>query len=705
VETITFDSDQRALGITREVLRTLEVISADATPQAIDQAVAIARIVAHFDPDPVAIAGTLLQSLRGSSPDITEAALQAIDPPVTRFANALARLGRTDLPVRGHAHRYTVPQAEGLRRMLLAVVSDPRLVLARLAEQLWRLRAVRHGSADDKAHLGRETLELYAPLANRLGLSSLKWELEDFAFRYLEPSEYKRIAAALAEKRADRERYIEDLKRDLVTQLRSVGIVAEVHGRPKHLYSISRKMRQKGLRLEELFDVRAVRILVADTADCYAALGVVHGHYPNLADEFDDYIATPKTNGYRSIHTAVIGPAGKTVEVQIRTHEMHEKAELGVAAHWRYKEGSRRDDALERKVEDLRRLLQPSPSEDDALTHVGREVFREHVYVFSPKGDVIELPENATPLDFAYLVHTNLGHRCRGARVDGRMVPLNHTLLSGVTVEIITGKEAQPSRDWMVDSLGFLASKSAKGKVRAWFRLHDRDEHLRSGRAMAERELARRFTLAEVDALAVLLRMADADELFVALGAGDVSVAQLSAALARRDRTLATDSTTEADRDSTPTPTQQSAAGVHVMGVGDLLSHYARCCHPVPPETITGYVTLGRGVTIHRASCGNLVRLGAREPDRLVPVTWGGAQDQLYAVNFQVRAFDRRGLVRDVSAFLADARLSILHMKTTTTADGIADMRVATRVRNLDELELCLARIRGLPDIIRAIRT
>ncbi len=701
METITFDSDQRALGYTREALDALRPALPDLSAADGERAVAIARIVAHFDPDPVAVGGTLLQALWDGPPLRDDPRYAAIDPAVVDFAAALARLGRTDVPVRDIAHRYTAAQAEGLRRMLLAVVSDPRLVLARVAEQLWRLRAARHDSAEAQAHLGRETQELYAPLANRLGLASLKWELEDYAFRYLEPLEYKRIAAALAEKRADRERYIDALKRSLEADLRSAGIAADVQGRPKHLYSIFRKMRKKGLRFDELYDVRAVRVLVDSVAECYAALGVVHGLYAYLPGEFDDYIATPKSNGYRSIHTAVTGPGGKTVEVQIRTRDMHDRAESGVAAHWRYKEGGRRDDALERKVEDLRRLLQPTGNDDDLLASVGREVFRERIYVFSPKGDVVELPEGATPLDFAYYVHTNLGHRCRGARVDGRMVPLDHRLASGVTVDIIAAKEPQPSRDWLIDSLGFLASKSAKGKVRAWFRQADRDEHLRSGRAIAERELGRRATGVEIAALAAMLGIAGPDELYVALGSGDVSGAQLAAAQQRRDK-----ATERAEPPLATAPTQgpQSADGIHVMGVGDLLSHYARCCHPVPPEPITGYVTLGRGITIHRTGCRNLTRLATAEPERLVPVTWGTQRDKDYSVDFQVRAFDRRGLVRDVSAILADARLSIQHMNSTTNPEGIADMRMGTRVHDLEELEQCLARIRGLPDVIRAQR-
>jgi GTP pyrophosphokinase len=391
--------------------------------------------------------------------------------------------------------------------------------------------------------------------------------------------------------------------------------------------------------------------------------------------------------------------------VQIRTRDMHDKAELGVAAHWRYKEGGRRDATLERKVEQLRALLAPGRGADgDLLDQVGASLFREHVYVFSPKGDVVELPDGATPLDFAYHVHTSLGHRCRGARVDGRMVPLDHRLGNGVAVEIITGKEPQPSRDWLVESLGFLATRSARGKVRAWFRIVDHDEHLRAGRAIAEREFGRRggAPLA-VDEVAGLLGLDSALDLYVALGAGDLSGAQLTAALQRRDRSTAAAEPPAMAAEAPSAP--ESAAGISVMGVGDLLSQYARCCRPVPPEPIEGYVTLGRGVTIHRASCRNLARMRTRQPDRVLPVAWGQDRDQSYPAQFSVLAFDRRGLVRDVSAVLADARLSIERMTTVTNhAERTADMMVGVRVHDLGELDAVLARIAGLADVIRVQR-
>jgi GTP pyrophosphokinase len=710
VETTTFDNDQAALAAARGAAAQLAALAGAVPAPVVERATEIARIVAHFDPDPVAVAGTLLQSLLGAAALSPETAERHASAAVFAFARALGRLGRLDLatPLKAEAGSgaLSAAQAEALRRMLLAVVSDPRLVLARVAEQLWLLRAARQAEPAARRRLAVQTRDVYAPLANRLGLAVLKWELEDYAFRYLEPDEYRRIAASLAEKRSDRERYIEELKALLERELSAAGIRAEVHGRPKHIYSIWRKMHKKGLAFAQVFDVRAVRVLVDTVAECYAALGIVHGLWHYLPGEFDDYIATPKPNGYRSIHTAVVGPAGRAVEVQIRTREMHDKAELGVAAHWRYKEGGTRDAGLERKVEQLRALLAPHEAGDeDPLGRVGATLFREHVYVFSPKGDVIELPAGATPLDFAYHVHTSLGHRCRGARVDGRMVPLDHRLANGVSVEIITAKEPQPSRDWLIESRGFLASKSARAKVRAFFREADHDAHLRDGRTVLERELARRAAGAPpaIAELAAELGFAGPEALYVALGAGDLSAAQLAAALARRER-AALPAVVAALPAAAPAQ-REAAAGVSVMGVGDLLSQYARCCRPVPPEPIEGYVTLGRGVTIHRCGCGNLARMRARQPDRVLPVAWGTDRGQLYPVEFQVLAFDRRGLVRDVSGVLADAKLSIERMRTATSAvDRTADMTIGVRVHDLGELEAALARIAGLSDVIRVQR-
>ena len=672
---------------------------------------AIAAIVAHYDPEPSVLCAVLLQPLLAANLVSHDKAGETLPAAVVEQATALARLGSFELgagALRGQSAqpRLPVAQAEGLRRMLLALVTDPRLVLARIAAQLHRLRGAKAAATEERRRLGEQTQALYAPLANRLGLGVLKWELEDFAFRYLEPDEYRRIAASLNERRADREAYIQKVRETLSTELAAAQLEATVEGRPKHIYSIWKKMTQKGLAFEQLYDVRAVRILVGSVADCYAALGVVHGLWPYIPGEFDDYIATPKANGYRSIHTAVHGPDGRTLEVQIRTLEMHERSELGVAAHWRYKEGTSRDLAYERKLERLRNLLAPARGAEDSspdfLSSVTGSLFAERVYVFSPRGDVTELGAGATPLDFAYQLHTDLGHRCRGAKVNGRMVPLDHQLVNGDSVEIITGKQLSPSRDWLIESRGFLATRSARAKVRAFFRRQDEGTNRQAGREILERELAKVANGATVSMVELLaeLDQPSVEQLTLLLGEGELSGAQIAGALDRLQRTQeqppAIEPAVELDR---------TASGIQVMGVGDLLTTYARCCRPVPPEHISGYVTVGRGVTIHRSDCANLRRLQARNPARLIAVDWGSSPDRLYNAEFTVHATDRRGLVRDVSAVLADARLSIERMTTQTDPAGTtADMTLAVRVHSLEELERILARIRALPDVVSVRR-
>ncbi len=685
------------------------------SPTGIDAALAegraIAAIVAHYDPEPSVLTAVLLRAALNAGLVSAEQAEAGLPPAVIAQAQALARLGGFELAgsaLRGEGRqpRLPVAQAEGLRRMLLAVVTDPRLVLARIAEQLHRLRGAKAAPPAERQRLAEQAQALYAPLANRLGLGVLKWELEDYAFRYLEPDEYRRIAGSLNERRADREDYIARLRTTLTGELAAAGIEATVEGRPKHIYSIWKKMTQNGLAFEQLYDVRAVRILVATIADCYAALGVVHGLWPYIPGEFDDYIATPKANGYRSIHTAVHGPDARTVEVQIRTLEMHERSELGVAAHWRYKEGSARDLAYERKLERLRNLLAPVRGAEDAppdfLSSVTTSLFAERVYVFSPRGDVTELAAGATPLDFAYQLHTDLGHRCRGAKVNGRMVPLDHRLANGDSVEIITGKQPSPSRDWLVESRGFLATRSARTKVRAYFRRQDEGVNRQAGREILERELAKipQGATVSIPELLAELDQPSLEQLYLLLGEGEVSAAQVAGALDRLLRVEEPPAGIVA-----PIAPDRTASGIRVMGVGDLLTTYARCCRPVPPEAISGYVTVGRGVTIHRSDCANLRRLTAKNPDRHIAVDWGTPTDRLYHAEFTVHATDRRGLVRDVSAVLADARLSIERMTTRTdAADTTADMTLAVRVHSVEELERVFARIRALPDVVSVRR-
>jgi len=631
-----------------------------------------------------------------------------VGPPATEIALALVRLGELGLPRDwSPARGLDARQAETLRKMLLAVVSDPRLVVARLAEQLVSLRHARELQAEERERLAVEARAIFAPLANRLGVWQIKWELEDLAFRYLQPDEYRRVAAALNERRADRERYIETLCATLREELLNAGVEAEVYGRPKHIYSIYKKMQRKQLAFEQLFDLRAVRVVVASIPDCYAALGVAHGLWPYVPGEFDDYIATPKDNGYRSIHTAVIGPHGKSVEVQIRTREMHEHAELGVAAHWTYKEGGPSNAQYQRKIEWVRRLLEPEAGAEaggdadrDFLEHMRSELFEDRVYALTPKGEVVDLPRAATPLDFAYSIHTSLGHRCRGAKVNGRIVPLTHTLSNGEIVEVITGKKEAPSRDWLAPEQGYLVSARSRGKVRAWFRKQDVGDNRSAGRAIAERELARIGTRPEqFAALVQELQARDADHLYQLLGEGEITVTQLLQAVARLFQ----------PRPAVARPARPAArrrgSPVEIEGVGDLPTTLARCCAPLRPQPITGYVTLGRGVTIHRSDCPSLARMRAVKPDRILNVEWTSADAGGLTVEISVNAYDRRGLVRDVTDILAVERLSIEAMTTTTDrAVGTAHVLVAMAVNDLEQLARVLRRLAGVPNVIQARR-
>jgi len=682
------------------------LVAADAANDGVViRARAIAAIVGALTDDDDIHLGALLFPVLEAGRIMQEQAAQCFGAPATRIASELLRLGSGALKT---GATLSATQAEALRKMLLAIVTDPRLVLIKLAAQLNQLRESKDAPEPERQRLAVETRDIYAPLANRLGVWQLKWELEDLSFRYLDPENYKLVAGWLAAKRVDRERYIAEIIELIHAELAKVGIESEVAGRPKHIYSIWRKMQRKGLSFDQLYDVRAVRVLVGTIADCYAALGIVHSLWPYIPGEFDDYIATPKDNSYRSLHTAVIGPGKLPVEIQIRTREMHEHAELGVASHWRYKEGRKSNPAYDQKIVWLRQILEPTPSdggaesEDDFLERVRSEIFEDRVYALSPRGEVIELPRGATPLDFAYHVHTDLGHRCRGAKVNGRMVPLTYTLNNSDQVEIITGKQLNPSRDWLVPSLGYLVSQRNRSKVRAWFRKQDEEQNRAQGRQILERELQRlaihSVTLAE---LVTEFKLENAEQLYLAIGEGELTAAQITGAIQRRARPQ-----------ELPSPITRKMAvatkdssGITVEGVGDLLSHFPRCCGPVPPEPISGYITLGRGVSIHRQDCANLQRLRVAHPERLIAVEWGVGGDRSFPVDINVRAFDRRGLVRDISAVLADSKINIHAMNTVTSAgDGVADMNIKITVHDLEELSRVLARIAGLANVLSARR-
>ena len=624
------------------------------------------------------------------------------------LARELERVGDSGIPPGWNPGQHLRPeQAEGLRKLLLALASDVRLVLIRLALQLVRMRGMKSAPETELRRAALEAQEIYAPLANRLGIWQFKWELEDLAFRFSAPEDYKRIAGWLKSKRAEREQYIEDVKRELSRELDQLGIRGEVTGRPKHIYSIWRKMQRKSLQFDQVMDVLAVRVMVDTISECYAALGIVHGLWHYIPGEFDDYIATPKGNNYRSLHTAVIGPGQLPLEVQIRTREMHEHAELGVAAHWQYKEGRKVEASFQQKMVWLRQLLEPSlreGAEPDLLAGLQAEVFEDRVFALSPKGEVVDLPKGATPLDFAYQVHTNLGHRCRGARVNGRMVTLDYKLANGDTVEIIPSKQPHPSRDWLLPQLGFLASPRSRAKVRGWFRKQDEAQNREQGRQMLERELDRLGVRAPpLPEILGDLGLANSDALYQGLGEGDITLAQVAGAVHRRLHER--QEVQRGPRLSKPAANGGSA-GMVIDGVGDLLSTIARCCRPVPPEEILGYITIGRGVSIHRANCSNLLRLREVNPERVLTVDWGRpSAERTFPVAIVIDAYDRRGLVRDISGVLADEHISIEAMNTVTdAADNTAAVDVTVKVHGLEELSRLLARFSSLPNVIRARR-
>ena len=607
-----------------------------------------------------------------------------------------------------HAEHPGSGGSEGLRRLLLAIVRDLRVVPILLARQLaWMKQAADLPDAQ-RRELAALTRDIHAPLANRLGIWQLKWELEDLAFRHLEPETYQRIARLLDEKRGARERYIEQVKQVLREAMAAQGIEADVAGRPKHIYSIWRKMQRKGAPIGELYDLRAVRVLVDDVAACYAALGVVHATWVPIPSEFDDYIARPKRNDYRSLHTAVIGPEGKTLEVQIRTHDMHRQAELGVAAHWRYKEGGRgADAAFDRKIAWMRRLLEEGGGRDDAglAGELDTELVEDRIYALTPKGEVIDLPVGSTPLDFAYRVHTEVGHRCRGAKVDGRIVPLDHRLRTGDRVEIMTAKTGEPRRDWLVEANGFLASPRSREKVRGWFHKLDRARNETEGRELLEKEL-RRLGLLGADLAPALekFHLATDGDLYVHVALGDLGPHQVARVLAEHERSGGT------APEATAVPVEPRRAGrsrpgdFTVQGVGNLLVQIARCCQPLPGEPILGYLTRGRGVTVHRPDCVALQRLLARQPQRVLPVEWGRTGSG-YDVDVEVVALDRKWLLKEVTNAIAqgNAHVSAIHSDHERNGARVR-LRLRLRVADYGQLSSLLGKLATLPGVERAQR-
>jgi GTP pyrophosphokinase len=590
-------------------------------------------------------------------------------------------------------------QVESLRQMVLAMVQDVRAVLIKLAERTHALRCAAKAETDLQQLLGHQARELFAPLANRLGVWQIKWEMEDWACRYLDGETYKRIAALLDEKRADRERYIAEVLATLKAELDRNGIKAEVMGRPKHIASIISKMRRKNLGFEQLYDIRAVRVLVEKEADCYAALGVVHNLWQPIPSEFDDYISHPKSNNYRSLHTAVVGPEDKALEVQIRTLDMHRHAELGVAAHWRYKEGGRNDARMEEKIAWLRQLLEWKDDVADAGEFAAQfrtELFQDQVYVLTPLGRVIALERGATPIDFAYALHTDLGHRCRGARVDGVMVPLNTPLENGQRVEIMAIKQGGPSRDWLNPQLGFVRTHRARSKVRTWFKQRDQGELTQLGRSQFDKE-RKRLGVGDVnlEKLAQEMKFKSADEFLAALGRGDVGPQMLARALREQGAPVVA---LPVRRISAP---RKSASGVLVEGLGDVPLSMARCCRPEPPAPIVAYTTVGRGVTVHRKNCANLAKFNA---DRVLRAAWAESRAEGgFTLDIRLRAFDRQGLLRDVSDVFTKERVDVLRVNTESVGE-YARMALTVRVREAAQVGRLINRLGQVQSVIEVGR-
>ena len=611
----------------------------------------------------------------------------------------------------GFAEKSDEQHIDSIRRMLLAMVEDVRAVVIKMAERICALQQVKKADEETRVMVARECASIYAPLANRLGIGQLKWELEDLAFRYLHPITYKQIAKQLDGKRRERAEYINAIVDDLQGLLDKEQIRAEVYGRPKHIFSIWKKMQKKRLTFEQLFDIRAVRIIAERLQDCYAALGTVHASYKHLPNEFDDYIATPKPNGYQSIHTVIVGPESKSVEIQIRTQKMHQDAELGVAAHWKYKEGSTgKQSGYDERINWLRRILawQEEVAESgDLVEELRSQVFDDRVYVFTPKGDVIDLPQGATPLDFAYYIHSNVGHRCIGAKVNGRIVPFTYLLQSGDQIEVLTGKEPNPSRDWMHPGLGYVHSSRARATIHSYFKKQDRDKNLAAGKELLERELQRAHLPAKVPHEAVeKFNLQTLDDLYTAVGGGDVRVMQVINFIHHLQEPPAPE-----PEISPKVKTRKTAAGtgkkdaVVVQGVGHLMSQLANCCKPVPGEPILGYITQGRGVSVHKESCDQLQHLLSQHPERQIEVNWSEELKVGFETGIDIFCHDRNGLLRDITTVLANENVPLLGVNSLSDKNRqTALITISIEVQDLETVSKVLTRLRQLKGITDAKR-
>lgn len=670
--------------------------------------IAVADILAQLGMDTDVLVATILHDVIFDKQTTLYDIEKNFGTKVMRLVDGVAKMKLIEeLNDKSHKVQNSENQTERLRKMLLAMAEDVRVVLIKLADRLQNMRLLRSLPEAKQQRIASETLDLFAPLANRLGIWQIKWELEDLSLRYLEPEVYQTMAQLIDERRIDRENYIQQVMNELEEALNNTGIKAQISGRPKHIYSIWRKMQRKGLDFQKIFDVRAVRVLVNTVNECYTALGIVHAQWQPLHGEIDDYIANPKNNNYQSLHTTVIGPQRKIFEVQIRTHTMHDHAELGIASHWRYKEqSSQHDKGFEEKIAWLRHMLQWKDDDSDAGDFIDRfksEIFEDRVYVLSPQGQVIDLPQEATPLDFAYYIHTQLGHRCRGAKINNRIVPLTRILKNGDLVEILTSNEEKPSRDWLIPAAGYLKTSRARAKVRQWLKKQDAQNHLNEGRVLLDR-LLRRFNIKEcnLEELRKYLHFNSLDDLLASVGKGDITTSQIAGAF--KNQVLPKKSP---DIPNLAEPSHTKGE-IYIKGVGGLLTQMAGCCKPVPYDSIVGYISKGRGVVIHRRDCSNALRWQDEGNERLIEVEWDYPDRQktaAYPVDIQISAFDRQGLLRDIYTITANEKINVLATHThTDKTDSSVKMMLTLEVGNMAQLSRVLSQFDNLTNVMKVWR-
>lgn len=672
----------------------------------LQQGLVMAEILADLELDETTLsAAIILQNVQYAELSISDVREQ-LGENIATLVTGVLKMNAINT-VRATSGNYNHHQVENLRKMLIAMVDDIRVVMIKLAERLAVLRSINHFSESFKRQIATEVMEIYAPLVNRLGIGQLKWEMEDHAFRYLQPEIYKQIAQGLQSRRIDRDKYVTNIVSILRKEISKFHISPiKIYGRSKHIHSIYRKMERKKIDLKYIYDATAVRILVPTIEDCYQALSVVHQLWPNIPEEFDDYIAHPKTNGYRSLHTAVHGPDNRDFEIQIRTHTMHAEAELGIAAHWRYKESGKMDLAShERKIQWLRQVMdwqKELTHQTPSLDTYQQEFIDDCVYVFTPDGDIIDLPAGATPLDFAYCIHSEIGHRCRGAKIDGNIVPLTFTLKTGQRVEILTTKHPKPSLDWLNPHLGYLKTSRAKAKVHQWFKAQAYQNHLLEGKTLLENELKKlNIKLENEKELITAFKFNHFEDLLAALGRGEIKITQI---LNKLKPTLPV--STEIVKKTVPNqPEIQRAGDFYIEGVGNLLTRVAKCCHPLPGDSIIGYITQGRGIAIHRRECPNILHASTSQQARFMTVSWGKQVSTTYTVQIHIDSYDRKGLLHDVISIVAHENGNVLDSTTQTDpSKHLAHIKLTLEINNLITLSRLLARIKQLPNIIEVKR-